>query len=32
MTIAMVVNEVMRDIHALEADLKNYERKLGGEQ
>lgn len=25
----MTVDEVMRDIHALEADLENYERKYG---
>ena len=25
----MTIDEVMRDIHALEADLENYERKYG---
>jgi len=25
----MTINEIVRDIHALEADLENYERKYG---
>jgi hypothetical protein len=29
MTPSMTIDEVIRDIHALEADLENYERKYG---
>lgn len=29
MTAMMTIDEVVRDIHALEADLENYERKYG---
>lgn len=29
MTSMMTIDEVVRDIHALEADLENYERKYG---